>query len=355
VLVVVGPRLPQDDQVLTQWLAQSSALCAAELAGNLAPGGLRQYDTWLRDPELLAAFRPDRIVRLGHWPVAKGLQLLLESAERLGIVVDVIAPGRPSDPLRQARVHTALPATLALQDWPLAPAPSAAVQTWQDHWLTLDVAAGLGWVPSQDGPLHELRLLPDLLAAVPSGARLVVGNSMPIRDADAAWTGELLPYEVHVARGANGIDGTLAQAVGLAIADPARHVWVYVGDSTFLHDIGALQLLSQPLPRAPMVVVVADNAGGVIFDYLPAAQVVDPAVHQRFFTVPHGLDLVAVASGFGLPARGVSDIHGWKSALVGLQVPLRTQILVIDIDAVVSKQAHNQRQTQARTAAMAGQ
>jgi 2-succinyl-5-enolpyruvyl-6-hydroxy-3-cyclohexene-1-carboxylate synthase len=345
--------MPHENRLLTQWLAQAPALCAVEVAANLAPGGLRQYDTWLRDPELLSAFRPDRIVRLGHWPVAKGLQLLLENAQRLGIVVDVVAPGRPSDPLRHARVHTSLPAAVALRAWPTAPASSAAVQAWKDHWLAVDGAAGLASAPSQDGPLHELRLLPDLLAAVPSGARLVVGNSMPIRDTDAAWSGELLRYEVHVARGANGIDGTLAQAVGLAVADPTRPVWVYLGDSTFLHDVGTLQLLSQPLPRSPVVVVVADNAGGVIFDYLPAAQVVEPAVHERFFTLPHGLQLVAVASGFGLPARGVSDMQGWKSALEDLQEVERTQILVVTIDAGVSKGAHNTRQTRARAAAKA--
>jgi 2-succinyl-5-enolpyruvyl-6-hydroxy-3-cyclohexene-1-carboxylate synthase len=351
VLVVAGPRLPHDTALLTQWLAQSPALCAVEVAANLAPGGLRQYDTWLRDPALLAAFLPDRIVRLGHWPVAKGLQLLLEHAERVGIAVDVIAPGRPSDPQRQARVHTSLPATMALREWPAAPASSAAVQAWRQHWLALDAAAGLAWAPSLDGPLHELRLLPDLLAAIPLGARLVVGNSMPIRDVDAAWSGGVLPCELHVARGANGIDGTLAQAIGLALADPTSPVWVYLGDSTFLHDIGTLQLLSQPLERAPMVVVVADNAGGVIFDYLPAAQVVEPWVHERFFTVPHGLNLVAVASGFGLPTRGVATVRQWQEALADLPQAGPTQVLVLAIDAVVSKQAHQSRQTQARTAA----
>lgn len=361
VLVIAGPKSSVDNtlDLLGSW---SHVLIAAEAAsGCPATCSLRGHDTWLRDPELFQALKLDRVVRIGHWPVAKGLQLVLEAAARAGLPVDVVLPGRPSDPLGQNRVQSALPAVDALAGWQNV---QGGDPDWVAKWRALDQASSAAASQAlqhldSDLPeqmVHEWQLLPAMLRALPSNARLLVGNSMPIRDLDAVWPPASLPAdwpEVHVHRGANGIDGTLAAGVGLALADPQRPVWVYLGDSAFLHDVGSLALLArQDLPRAPMTVVVADNGGGRIFDYLPAAQAVEPDVHTRFFTVPHGQSLAQIAAGFGLEVHVVTTVRDGLHAL-GAAEPLGCRVLVWQIDAAVSKQAHALRQRTSLEAARA--
>lgn len=359
VLVIFGPAAAADLQAPME-AAWPHVLVAAESSGACRPAPclsdhdawLRGHDTWLRDPALRHQLSLDRIVRVGHWPVAKGLQLLLEDAAQSGLTVDAVLPGRPSDPLGQNRLESNLPTLMAFSQW--VPIHGGDVD-WAKRWRALDsnsdaaaqhaLAVWNEQLPAQAS--HEWQLLPALLACVPENARLLLGNSMPVRDVDAVWQASMdgRPWpEVHVHRGANGIDGTLAAGVGLALADPSRPVWIYLGDSAFLHDAGSLALLARPdLPRAPITVVVADNNGGRIFDYLPAAQVVQPDVHTRFFTLPHSQSLQQVAAGFGLDAVEVCSVDAGRQVLRSAPVS-SCRVVIWRIDPSVSKQAHALRQ-----------
>lgn len=310
-------------------------LLFAEIGSGVPLAGLRGYERSLASRAARDGLGLHRIVRCGHWPVCRQLQSLLEEAPALGVVIDVIAPGRPSDPTRSARLHTAAPIADALAGW--KPTSDAGDPAWAAsirRRLTAEFAAP---APAQAAVLGPDAILGALFAlsagTAPSGprSRLLLGNSMAIRDADRLWppaSPAAFWPEVHVNRGANGIDGTIATAFGLALAAPERPVWVYLGDGTTLHDIGSLQLLAEPdCARAPIRLVVADNGGGAIFDRLPAAQVLPAAVHERFFRVPHGLDVAAIAAGFGVPSRTVTQRDALAGAFAWAELQPRSVLL----------------------------
>jgi 2-succinyl-5-enolpyruvyl-6-hydroxy-3-cyclohexene-1-carboxylate synthase len=151
--------------------------------------------------------------------------------------------------------------------------------------------------------------------AARTGATLVAAASMPIRDLE--WYAETSPTPPRVLanRGVNGIDGVVSTALGVAVSDSEAAggppTIALMGDLTFLHDVSGLV----NLPEAPCTFVVLDNGGGGIFSFLPQATSVDPHVFEQLFGTPPSSDIGAVARGFGLPVREVSDLPELESTL----------------------------------------
>ena len=121
------------------------------------------------------------------------------------------------------------------------------------------------------------------------------GSSMPIRDADFFAILPPSAWSVGSNRGASGIDGLLATAVGQALASQ-KPVVACIGDVSALHDLNSLQLASQV--KTPLLIVVLNNDGGGIFRYLPIAAHAD--VFDRCFTTPHGRTFAPIAAAFGI-------------------------------------------------------
>jgi 2-succinyl-5-enolpyruvyl-6-hydroxy-3-cyclohexene-1-carboxylate synthase len=118
---------------------------------------------------------------------------------------------------------------------------------------------------------------------------------MPIRDADFLAIVPPTGWETGANRGASGIDGLVATAVGHAHAS-REPVVAFIGDVSALHDLNSLQLAS--MVETPLVLIVLNNDGGGIFRYLPIARHDD--IFEACFTTPHGLSFAPFARGFGL-------------------------------------------------------
>ena len=338
VLVLAG-ALAFDAQ-LAAWLrsrlARPEVLLCAEPASRLrdALDGVRHADAYLRDADVRAALLPDRIVRLGAWPVSKGAQLLLDDAKRLGIAVDTVQPRRISDPARQNRATSTDEVALALRDWPIAGTAGTPLP-WGQRWQAIDAAMR----PPDDG-WHEATAIAGLARSLPANSTLFLGNSMPVRDWDSFAPLAHEGVNVEVSRGAAGIDGALATLAGLAVGRQ-QAVTAYLGDCTFLHDIGSLQLLAgQRLGHAGIRICVADNDGGAIFDYLPARVTMPPRLHDACFTTPHGLDLAAIAKGFGIATAVCDNAVSWEAALAQPMAPGAVEVVLARFDRSASEALH---------------
>ncbi len=207
----------------------------------------------------------------------------------------------------------------------LEPAPAEWLDAWRraDRARLADVSAVLEAAVVPTGPALA-RLV---VGSVGDGQVLCLGNSNPIRDADLAQVAA-----GHVAvfgnRGLSGIDGTISTAIGVALATGAPTT-LLCGDLGFFHDAGALAI-GPGEPRPALRVVVADDSGGSIFATLEYGQPRFADAFERVFATPTGLDPVAVAGGYGVPARRVHTLAEVASVLA--EPVTRLEVVVVTID-----------------------
>jgi 2-succinyl-5-enolpyruvyl-6-hydroxy-3-cyclohexene-1-carboxylate synthase len=79
-----------------------------------------------------------------------------------------------------------------------------------------------------------------------------------------------------------------------------------MGDLAFVHDANAL--LGLAARDCDLRIVVVDNDGGGIFSFLPQASKLPMERFEQLFGTPMGVDVIALASGYGVPAASISSL-----------------------------------------------
>jgi len=193
-------------------------------------------------------------------------------------------------------------------------ARQAAVPTdpeWLSTWRSYESVAQAVIERELSGELSEPSVARALArhAAVVEGT-IMVSASMPMRDLE--WFSPALPIApaVMANRGANGIDGVVSTALGIAAS--GRRTFALLGDLAFLHDVSGLV----NLPDVPCTFIVLDNGGGGIFSFLPQAGALEPDRFELLFGTPPSSDVGTVARGFGLDVHEVASAREFDDALV---------------------------------------
>lgn len=298
------------------------------------------FDAMIRSG-VFDAGTPEVVIRLGGLVASKATNQWLSAARVPQLAVDRY--GRCPDPQGVVSRHfLAVPADVLTRLAAGAPAP--APPEWTDKWRAAQLLTGAVIARAVDtvshGPVSEPAAARDTMAAVCSGGSLLVGSSMPVRDLEA-FAPPRSDVTVHANRGANGIDGSVATATGIAIGS-GTHTTVLCGDVAFLHDIGSLNGITRR--GVDMTIVVVDNDGGGIFHFLAQAEELDRDVFERVFGTPHGHDLAGIAAAFGLGAEVVTSRVGLKAALAGSATRGGVRVVVVRSDRARNVVAHQRIQ-----------
>jgi 2-succinyl-5-enolpyruvyl-6-hydroxy-3-cyclohexene-1-carboxylate synthase len=330
-------RSPDDRPLALEWAERGVVVCGdgdydpgpllglAEAAGwpvlaepssnaRHGPNALSAYGYLLDSPAFIAEHRPDVIVSAGRPGLSRGQQAFLRGAPGPvppRHVVLAQGPGRWADP---ARTATEVAAGIALSGGP-GPGRDSA---WLAGWQRSDAAArrAADAILDADEALTEPRLARDLAAALPAGALLWAGSSLPVRDLDQQMPPRA-GLRVLASRGTSGIDGLVSSAIGAALAHQAAGggpAVALLGDLAFLHDAAGL-MLGPAEPRPDLCLVVVNNDGGGIFSTLEQAAF--PDSFERLFGTPHGTDLGLLARAAGLPHVLQDKAAGLADALRG--------------------------------------
>jgi 2-succinyl-5-enolpyruvyl-6-hydroxy-3-cyclohexene-1-carboxylate synthase len=165
-----------------------------------------------------------------------------------------------------------------------------------------------------------------LAQRLPIGTPIFVASSMPVRDVEYVWPAGDRAIRPLCNRGANGIDGTLSSALGVAhgIERPAV---LLTGDLALLHDTNGFLLRAKF--RGSLTVVLINNHGGGIFDHLPVAQFEPP--FEEFFATPQEADFEKLCATYGVDYVRVKD-WGHFSTLVATLPASGIRMLEITTD-----------------------
>jgi 2-succinyl-5-enolpyruvyl-6-hydroxy-3-cyclohexene-1-carboxylate synthase len=310
-LIVAGRHLDPDLAAAVAALGTASGFpVLAEPTSQLRFGGhdrllvVSAYDAIARAaPEALA---PDLVLRFGDMPTSKPLRAWIEASGADQVVVDT--PGRWNEPTRRAGAFVradGLSVALALAER-AEPGPSA----WSRAWVEAEGRAQAAIDAAIDAAdaLNEPTIHRVLGSCFGEGDRVLLASSMPIRDAESFLQSGDADVRFFSNRGANGIDGLIATGSGIAAAGTSP-TWIVLGDLAVAHDLGGLAAVAAA--DGPVRIVVIDNGGGGIFDFLPQAEQVEAERFERLFTTPSRLDLERAAELFGIPYRpvlGVGDL-----------------------------------------------
>ena len=294
-------------------------------------------DAMLRLPAIAEELRPEIVLRFGRSLASRVTNEWLAASAAVQIGVDPHGQSPDPDAVLSERVH-ATPAVVARA---LTPLSTPADRAWTTRWRELAglAAAAIESAIATSGGVTEPGAARAALWGVPIGGALVVSSSMPVRDVE--WT---TPPRAGVAvvanRGANGIDGVVSTAVGVALA--GAPVVCLIGDVAFLHDTNGLLGLARR--GVDLAFVVVDNDGGGIFSFLPQATQLPESLFETIFGTPHGVDLEALARAHGLWSTSVGTQAGLEAALVGWRERQGVSVIVVRSDRQANVEVHRRIQ-----------
>ena len=319
-LVVAGAQ--RDGERLAPALGRLGIPLLAEPTSQLrrAESGtaIESYEALLRAGWSLQ-HGPDLVIRIGATPTSRVLNRWLAAAAAPTFLVDPDRAWRDED-------HVATN-VLACDPQPLLEAlPVLDRSAWRDRWVgagkraTAAIAATL-----VSTPLHEGHVVRALSTRLPDPGQVFIGSSMPIRAADSFWPIARPQQRFFANRGASGIDGLVSSGLGVATGRDKSPTVLLLGDLSLYHDMNGLWALQRHGIRATLV--VCDNNGGGVFNFLPQAEHQD--VFEEIFATPLGLDLSQVARLYGLVYSPVSDRSGLEPAIAdAIAAPTPTMVVV---------------------------
>lgn len=313
--IIAGPARPREPEAYVRavgalaeglgWPILADALNPCRhFAGLLPRPVLSAYDAVLRSSEATRRWRPDAILQLGPLPTSKVLRRHLAQWQ---LPTWIAAEGSRS---LNAVCAPAVPLGVSPEHL-LAANMSGGDNGWWEEFSAHDTRVRLALEGALDDRAQvEPAIAARVFDALPPETPIFVASSMPVRDAESFWRPNDERRRIFFNRGANGIDGTLSTALGMATGMERPGV-LYTGDLALLHDANGL-LVAKNSFAGSLTIICVNNGGGGIFQHLPVAEHAD--VFEDFFATPQGVDLRAWSSAFGIPyhlANNGDELADW--------------------------------------------
>ncbi len=328
-VLIAGPAQPDDPETYCRAIAHlartlgypvlAEGLSPLRNYAELNPNLVATYDLILRNPPLAEQLHPEVVIRIGDMPTSKQLRTWLAAVQPRQWVID--PSDRNLDPLHGATTHLRISVEQLATVYLGEPAESS---DYLKRWLTAEqqTRQTIDQVMAATDMLQESKVAWLLSQTLPVGTPLFISSSLPVRDVEWFWLPGDRQIQPYFNRGANGIDGSLSTALGIAHRQ-APSVML-TGDLALLHDTNGFLLSPQFLGH--LTIVLINNHGGGIFEMLPIAQYDPP--FEAYFATPQTVDVAQLCAAYAIDYE---RIHTWEQLQILLNPLPKQGIRVLEI------------------------
>ena len=336
------------------WPVLAEGLSPVRNYAQLNPHLISTYDLILRNRELADKLTPEIAIQIGDLPTSKELRNWLDKTQPKRYIID---PSHHNfDPLHGKTIHLRTSvenlATILTLVPPLNKGESTLVPPLNQGESTVVPPlnkgestlvpplnkGGLGGVltsPSNEylqlwrnteiqvretidqkisaiNKIIEPKVSWLLSQILPPATPIFIANSMPVRDVEFFWKPNNLEIKPFFNRGANGIDGTLSTALGVAHRNQSSIM--LTGDLALLHDTNGFLIKNKFVGH--LTIILINNNGGGIFEMLPVAKFDPP--FEEFFATPQHINFAQLCATYGVEHEVIEDWEQFKQKLISL-------------------------------------
>ena len=259
---------------------------------DLNPNIISTYDLILRNQDLAKQLLPEIVIQIGEMPTSKVLRNWLTSTNVKRWIID--PSDQNLDSLHGRTTHIRMRVE-DLGEWKVQE-KNIKTESYLQMWLTaeIQVRRNIDLALTRKTELFEGKVAWLLSQVLPPHTPIFIANSMPVRDVEFFWKPNKLGIQPFFNRGANGIDGTLSTALG--IAHGQQNCVMLTGDLALLHDTNGFLLGNKFIGH--LTIILINNNGGGIFEMLDIAQFEPP--FEELFATPQNIDFARLCNTYGL-------------------------------------------------------
>jgi 2-succinyl-5-enolpyruvyl-6-hydroxy-3-cyclohexene-1-carboxylate synthase len=327
-IIIAGVSQPENPYIYSEAIGKlakelgypvlAEGLSPVRNYSDLNPYIISTYDLILRNQELAGELLPETVIQIGEMPTSKVLRSWLQKTQPKFFIID--PSDQNLDPLHGKTTHL----RFSIESLLTSSSNISPSTPYLQRWLNLE-----NLVRNQvDKKMEDMDLAFEGKAAwllsqlLPPSTPLFIGNSMPVRDVEFFWKPNTLRVRSHFNRGANGIDGTLSTALGIAHGNQSSVM--LTGDLALLHDTNGFLIGKKFIGH--LTIVLINNNGGGIFGMLPIAKFEPP--FEEFFATPQDVDFCQLCVTYGVEHE---LIKSWQQLEQRLNKLPKTGIRVLEL------------------------
>jgi len=292
------------------------------------------YDAFLNNDDIKRELKPEFIIHLGQVPVSKRLQQFLTLHHEV-LYIQVDESFQYCNPTLSTKKYIVSSPKLFAHSINIENSNTEYLNKWVSYQKQM--RKQLNDAKDEEN-LFEGKLIQKLQNMLPEKSRLVVANSMSIRDMDYFFEARNQNIKILCNRGANGIDGTVSTALGVSTSN--NPTILVTGDLAFYHDLNGL--LIGKTNNLNLIILLLNNDGGGIFRYLPQSK---EKHFVNLFLTPQGINFEGVKTLYNTVYYQAKDYKSFEQFFNEVLALEGIKLIEVKIDSELSKILHDKYTT----------
>lgn len=292
-----------------KWPVLAEGLSPLRNYSQLNPYLISTYDIILRNQELSQKFTPEIVIQIGDFPTSKQLRNWLTSIHPIRWIIDPTYQNL--DPLHGKTIHLRISIENLSAKISSGENLNNITNTYLQLWLNTEtkIKQTIAKTMASIENIIEPKTAWLLSQTLPPETPIFIANSMPVRDVEFFWNVNNHRFQLFFNRGANGIDGTLSTALGIAYQNQSSVM--LTGDLALLHDTNGFLIGNKFIGH--LTIILINNNGGGIFEMLPISKFNPP--FEEFFATPQNIDFAQLCTTYGVAYELIKNWQQLKQRL----------------------------------------